>query len=126
MGRFLALYAEGRWFDAHEALETVWRRRPDDGLMVLLHGLIQWVVVLEHHRRGNPRGAIALLARARPRLERPWEGEDALGLDLAPLRAALPAVAVALEAWRTGGACPALVPPPLTPADGGCAGTRGH
>ncbi|HWH15865.1 MAG TPA: DUF309 domain-containing protein [Miltoncostaeaceae bacterium] len=116
---YLALYAGGRYFDAHEALETVWRRRPEDPRMVLLHGLIQWVVALEHHRRGNAHGARVLLARAWSRLRDPAPGEAALGLDLAPLRAAHPGIAAAFDRWDRGGPRPALAPPPLAAGGGG-------
>ncbi|MEW6582828.1 MAG: DUF309 domain-containing protein, partial [Actinomycetota bacterium] len=47
LAEFLRLYAAGRFFDAHEALEQAWRRSPDPE-MVLLHGLIQWAVAHEH------------------------------------------------------------------------------
>gem|GEM_PF-6354478 len=94
-------------------LETVWRRRPDDRLMVLLHGLIQWVVALEHHRRGNPHGARVLLERAWGRLRRPVPEEALLGLDLAPLRAAHPGIAAAFARWDAGGPRPTVDPPPL-------------
>jgi len=107
---FLSLYADGRYWDAHEALEAVWRRSPAPD-MVVLHGLIQWAVAMEHVRRGNPRGARRLLVKSWAKLEP--APSDALGLDLRPLRAAQPDVAAALARWEAGGPAPAAPPPQI-------------
>ena len=45
----------------------------------LLHGLIQWAVAFEHHRRGNAHGARVLLDRAWSRLAGAPDGY--MGLD---------------------------------------------
>jgi hypothetical protein len=79
--------------------------------MVLMQGLIQWVVALEHHRRGNPRGALALLDRAWGRLAGARPGE--LDLDWAPLQAAHADLRRAFAAWADGGPRPAVTAPPL-------------
>ena len=107
---FLSLYADGRYWDAHEALEGIWHRStaPD---MVVLHGLIQWAVAMEHVRRGNPRGARRLLAKSWAKLEP--APPDALGLDLAPLRSAQPRVAAALASWEAGGPAPSALAPEI-------------
>jgi predicted metal-dependent hydrolase len=107
---FIALYAAGRYWDAHEALERIWRRSTAPDMMVL-HGLIQWVVAMEHVRRGNPRGARRLLAKSWAKLEP--APADALGLDLGPLRAAQPRVAAAIARWEAGGPAPAGPPPEI-------------
>ncbi len=80
--------------------------------MVLLHGLIQWAVAFEHHRRGNAAGAVTLLDRAWSRLAEPG-AEAGLGVDLTAVRAARPAARAALVAWRDGGPRPRLAPPPI-------------
>lgn len=90
----------------------MWRRDPADPVMVTLHGLIQFAAALEHHRRGNAHGARVLLDRAWSRLAAPG-AEGRLGIDLAPLRAAHPALHAAFAAWDAGGPRPALTPPPI-------------
>ncbi|MGD9697029.1 MAG: DUF309 domain-containing protein [Thermoleophilia bacterium] len=110
MDEFLGLYAAGRFFDAHEALEAAWRRSPDPR-MQFLQGLIQWAVAFEHHRRGNPHGARVLLERAWSRIgDAP---PAALGLDLAACRAAHPSLAASFAAWEAGGPRPAVDAPPI-------------
>jgi predicted metal-dependent hydrolase len=113
---FLRLYADGRFFDAHEVLEEIWRRGPDPRNQGL-QGLIQWAVAFEHHRRGNAHGARVLLARAWSRLEDLPDGF--MGLDLSACRAAHPALAAAFARWEDGGPRPEVEPPPIRPWAGG-------
>jgi uncharacterized protein len=56
------LLAEGQPFHAHEVFEAAWKsnRGPDRELW---RGLAQIAVGLTHARRGNARGAVALLRR---------------------------------------------------------------
>lgn len=90
----------------------MWRRRPDDRTMVLLHGLIQLAVALEHHRRGNAHGARVLLARAWSRLHDVAPGE--LGLDWTDLPDAHARLHAAFARWdRERGARPDVNPPRL-------------
>jgi hypothetical protein len=56
------LLAEGRPFHAHEVFEAAWKSIPGPE-RELWRGLAQIAVGLTHARRGNPRGAIALLRR---------------------------------------------------------------
>lgn len=56
------LIASGRPFHAHEVLETAWKTSTGDG-RGLWRGLTQISVGLTHARRGNRRGAVALLRR---------------------------------------------------------------
>lgn len=56
------LLDEGRPFHAHEVLEAVWKSAPRDQREVW-RGLAQIAVGLTHARRGNGRGAVALLRR---------------------------------------------------------------
>lgn len=111
---YVRLYAARRYFDAHEALETVWRRSPR-APMPFLQGLIQWAVALEHHRRGNARGARALLDRAVANLADPPPG--ALGLDLSSCLAAIPSLVSAFRDWEAGGPRPSLEAPPIAPRE---------
>jgi hypothetical protein len=56
------LLAEGRPFHAHEVFEAAWKSRPGPD-RELWRGLAQVAVGLTHARRGNARGAAALLRR---------------------------------------------------------------
>ncbi|SEG93271.1 hypothetical protein SAMN04489712_1384 [Thermomonospora echinospora] len=57
-----------RPFHAHEVLEAAWKSAPE-AERELWRGLAQVAVGLTHLRRGNPRGARALLTRAADRLD---------------------------------------------------------
>lgn len=52
----------GRPFHAHEVLEDAWKAAPD-AERALWKGLAQLAVGVTHARRGNARGAAALLRR---------------------------------------------------------------
>ncbi len=110
LAEFVALYSAGRFFDAHEVLEEVWRRS-DDPPMPFLQGLIQWAVAFEHHRRGNAHGARVLLERAWSRLGDAPEGY--MGLDLSAWRTARPGLAQAFARWEAGAPRPHVAPPPV-------------
>ncbi len=56
------LIDEGRPFHAHEVLEAAWKSGPSEQ-RDLWQGLAQIAVGLTHARRGNARGAVALLRR---------------------------------------------------------------
>jgi predicted metal-dependent hydrolase len=79
--------------------------------MSFLHGLIQWAVAFEHHRRGNAHGARVLLDRAWSRLDGAPDGY--MGLDLSAWRTARPALAEAFARWEAGGPRPPVAPPPI-------------
>lgn len=110
LAEFAALYSAGRYFDAHEALEAVWRRS-DELPMRFLQGLIQWSVALEHHRRGNPHGARVLLARALANLRDAPPGY--MGVYISAWRAAAGGLGDAFAAWDAGGPRPAIVAPTI-------------
>ena len=55
----LRLFNEQQWFDAHETWEDVWVMA-SGSRKLFYQGLIQCAVVLEHVRRGNPRGVRAV------------------------------------------------------------------
>lgn len=120
LDEFLRLYREGRFFDAHEALEAAWRRS-DDPRMRFLQGLIQWAVAFEHHRRGNAHGARVLLERSWCRLHD--APDHAMGLDLSACRASHPALRRAFAEWEAGGAWPPVSAPPIARRAPGGAGT---
>jgi predicted metal-dependent hydrolase len=91
-----------RPFHAHEVLESVWKAAPE-GERELWRGLAQVAVGLTHVRRGNARGAQALLTRAADRLE-PFRGDPAgpYGLDLPTLVRDVRALAGRLETETPG------------------------
>jgi len=60
------LLRDGRPFHAHEVLEAAWKSGPPDE-RDLWQGLAQIAVGLTHARRGNARGAAALLRRGAER-----------------------------------------------------------
>jgi len=61
------LLREGRPFHAHEVLEAAWKSAPARE-RDLWQGLAQIAVGLTHARRGNARGAVALLQRGTRRV----------------------------------------------------------
>jgi uncharacterized protein len=61
------LLRDGRPFHAHEVLEAAWKTGPP-GERDLWQGLAQIAVGLTHARRGNSRGAVALLHRGTQRI----------------------------------------------------------
>ena len=69
------LLRDGRPFHAHEVLEAAWKSGPA-GERDLWQGLAQIAVGLTHARRGNARGAVALLSRGAERV-RSYQGEAA-------------------------------------------------
>jgi hypothetical protein len=62
------LLDDGRPFHAHEVLEASWKAAPE-AERDLWQGLAQIAVGLTHARRGNARGAAALLRRGAQRVE---------------------------------------------------------
>lgn len=72
-----------RPFHAHEVLEAVWKAAPESE-RELWRALAQVAVGITHLRRGNRRGAQALLDRAADRLE-PYRTTAPHGLDVAAL-----------------------------------------
>lgn len=63
-----SLLDQGLPFQAHEVLESAWKASPDPE-RDLWRGLTQVAVGLTHARRGNGRGAAALLRRGAQRLD---------------------------------------------------------
>ncbi|GLZ13781.1 hypothetical protein Acsp04_40160 [Actinomadura sp. NBRC 104425] len=69
-----------RPFHAHEVLEAAWKSA-EEPERELWRGLAQVAVGITHLRRGNARGAKALLTRAADRLE-PYAPEPPHGVDV--------------------------------------------
>ncbi len=84
-----AHYDAGRYFEAHEAWEHLWRAQPPGEEKLQVQGLIQLAVSLEHHRRGNPRGRDGQWAKALAKLVGDRAGPIDLARTLARARAAL-------------------------------------
>ena len=59
----IELFNRAAFFDAHEALEDVWRAAPQ-AEKKFLQGLIQVAVALHHYGNGNLAGARSVLRRA--------------------------------------------------------------
>ncbi|HTP52042.1 MAG TPA: DUF309 domain-containing protein [Anaeromyxobacteraceae bacterium] len=95
-----ALYRQGRYFDAHEAWEEVWRVEHGE-VRALLGGLIQVAAALHHALvRHRAIGAARLFAAAQERLA-PL-GPRADGLDLERLRDEVRRALGAARRWERG------------------------
>jgi predicted metal-dependent hydrolase len=73
LGHGVELFNRADFFDAHEALEDVWRAAPEPDKK-FLQGLIQVAVALYHHGNGNVIGARSVLRRGFRNLSRYPEG----------------------------------------------------
>ena len=62
-------FNRGEYFECHETLEDLWRRESGPS-RELYQGIIQLAVALHHVRGGNHKGAVSMLDKAIPRLER--------------------------------------------------------
>jgi uncharacterized protein len=104
-----ALFDAGRWFDAHEAWEDVWRVERG-ARRLLLQGLIQ--IAAAFHKglvQGRPAGMIRLLGSGLAKLD----AAGALASPLAPFRAEVEAWREAARLWAEGGDRPARPVPRL-------------
>ena len=110
--RGVALFNAGHFFDAHEALEDVWREAKGRRKL-FLQALIQISVGLHHHSNGNLAGARSLLARGGRKLA----GYPAAygGLDVARLRRAVIRWEKALAAGTATPSLPRLQRPAKAP-----------
>jgi hypothetical protein len=107
------LWAQQRFFEAHECLEAVWHAAPDDD-RDLWQGVIQVAVANVHLQRGNFDGARALLDRAHGRLRR--YPDQHRGVDVTAARRFCVEAAATLE---TTGDVELVPPPPFPAAPGG-------
>jgi predicted metal-dependent hydrolase len=108
----LRLYAEGRFFDAHEALEPAWMGSDDLAERALHQGLIKVAAAYVHAERGNPPGIVRNLEGARRHLRIAAPAGEAWGVDLAALLADVDA-RLADPASLAGSPAPAItrIPP---------------
>lgn len=67
----IRLFNNGRYFEAHEVLETAWQAE-NKPVRRLYQGILQAGITYFHVRRGNRAGAIKLADRALPHLM-PWQ-----------------------------------------------------
>jgi predicted metal-dependent hydrolase len=89
------LLAEGRPFHAHEVFEAAWKSLPGPE-RELWRGLAQIAVGLTHARRGNARGAAALLRRGAGRVAESGAPPDS-GVDARHVAAAAQHIAARIE-----------------------------
>jgi predicted metal-dependent hydrolase len=61
--RGISLFNRAQFFDAHEALEDVWRAAPPENKK-FLQGLVQVAVAFHHYSTGNRVGMRSVLERA--------------------------------------------------------------
>lgn len=61
--RGISLFNNAEFFDAHEALEDVWRAAPPENKK-FLQGLVQVAVAFHHYSTGNRIGMRSVLERA--------------------------------------------------------------
>lgn len=79
----LRLFAEGQYFEAHEALELAWREETG-AVRDLYRGILQAAVVYLHVRRRNYAGAVKVYGRCMKWLNR-WP-KTCRGVDVEGLR----------------------------------------
>ena len=103
----LELFNAADWYRCHDLFEELWHETmgPD---RYALQGLLQIAVAHLHLERGNRHGAMLLIGEGLGRLG-PY-GDQALGLDLRPIKCVLDARLKALQRGEDGAAGPL---PPL-------------
>ena len=102
----IELFNRAAFFDAHEALEDVWRAAPQPEKK-FLQGLIQVAVALHHYGNGNLAGARSVLRRAFRNLSLYPEGFG--GIHSAPLLHSLAEWQRALDEGLSVPALPKIV-----------------
>lgn len=98
--RAAELFNQGEFWEAHEALEQVWRSVADEDEAKVLQGLIQAAAALFHRQRGNSHGVSVVGEAALEKLAGPQH--PAVEFDTERLRADL------AEALHRGGPAPQL------------------
>lgn len=63
LARGIALFNQSEFFEAHEALEDVWRAAPAEQ-KIFLQGLVQAAVAFHHFSTGNRAGMRSVMERA--------------------------------------------------------------
>lgn len=72
-----AAFRDGRYFEAHERWEEIWRELPPGYERRFTHGLIHAAVALYQHGRGNSYGARRQYERALRKLHGAYRGFEA-------------------------------------------------
>ena len=90
------LLRDGRPFHAHEVLEAAWKSGPAEE-RDLWQGLAQIAVGLTHARRGNARGAVALLRRGAERVRAAQDQAGSAGGRAGPRPRLAPQAGLALQ-----------------------------
>jgi hypothetical protein len=120
------LLQEGRPFHAHEVFEASWKSAPPE-IALVWRGLAQIAVGLTHARRGNARGAVALLRRGAQRVRvycdqaepaREHDRDRPYGMDIAAFLAASDDLAARIERQGLPDIPAADLAPRLIPAAG--------
>ena len=119
------LLRDGHPFHAHEVLEAAWKSGPAEE-RDLWQGLAQIAVGLTHARRGNARGAVALLRRGAQRVRAYQDGPgperaggppaSPFGMDVGRVLAAADDLAARIERDGLDGIPPADLSPRLLAA----------
>jgi predicted metal-dependent hydrolase len=94
------LFNRGDYWEAHEALEAIWRSVADEGEARILQGLIQAAAALLHQRRGNQHGVRVVGEAALEKLQ--GKQHPAIEFDTEALRRDL------ARALQRGGPAPVL------------------
>jgi predicted metal-dependent hydrolase len=106
--RGIALFNEGEFFEAHEALEDVWRVAPAEKKK-FLQGLVQVAVAFHHHSTGNRIGMRSVLERACKNMSGCPRGF--CGIDAEPLLKVLSAWLEAIDESRPAPPLPRIQGP---------------
>ncbi len=69
--RAVELFNGGEFWEAHEALEAIWRSVPDEHEALVIQGLIQAAAALWHQQRGNQHGVTVVGEAALDKLKGP-------------------------------------------------------
>jgi hypothetical protein len=98
--RAVALFNQGADWEAHEALESIWRSVPEESEALVIQGLIQAAAALWHRERGNQHGVTVVGEAALEKLRTPQQAK--VEFETERLRAEL------AKALRDGGPAPRL------------------
>lgn len=94
------LFNRGAYWEAHEAVEAIWRSVPDEAEATVLQGVIQAAAALFHRQRGNRHGVEVVGGAAMQKLS--GEQHPAVEFDTVRLSADL------AEALERNGPAPQL------------------
>jgi predicted metal-dependent hydrolase len=77
----IALFNEGKFFEAHEQWEKVWRKMKETPGRRCIQGLIKIAAALVHYKRGEYTGTSRLIENG-SRMMLNVSGENLLGIDI--------------------------------------------